>query len=222
MRAVNLLPKEPAGHRKKVPSGQVLLASTAPLVAAAFVYLGFSYEHAKVSDVKATVDVARAELSGLGPAASVASAGQQLAVQRTTRLRALQDAVGRRVAWDGTLDQIARVLPPDVWVTELDAQSPTPTSISATSGATSSTTTESTTTTTSATTTTAAPPVAPSAAFSLSGYAFTNADVAQLLARLALVPSLSDVALVSTAGVTISNKPVVQFQISADVVAGAS
>ncbi len=77
--AVNLLPREPAGHRKRMPSGQVLLAGTAPLLAAAFVYLGFTYEHAKVSDVKATVDVASAELSGLGPAASVASAGQQLA-----------------------------------------------------------------------------------------------------------------------------------------------
>jgi Tfp pilus assembly protein PilN len=223
MRAVNLLPREPAGHRKRMPSGQVLLASTAPLLAAAFVYLGFTYEHAKVSDVRATVDVASAELSGLGPAASVASAGQQLAAQRTTRLRALQDALNRRVAWDGTLGQIARVLPPDVWVTELNAQSPTPTSVSATSGATSSsTTTDSTTTTTSTTTTPAPPPAAPSAAFSLSGYALTNADVAQTLARVALVPTLTDVALVSTAVVTIGNKPVVQFQISANIVAGAS
>jgi Tfp pilus assembly protein PilN len=223
MRAVNLLPREPAGHRKRMPSGQVLLAGTAPLVAAAFVYLGFTYEHAKVSDVKATVDVASAELSGLGPAASVASAGQQLAALRSTRLRALQDTLTRRVAWDGTLGQVARVLPPDVWVTELTAQSPTPTNVSSTVGASSASTTTSSATTTSGTTTTAAPPPAPaSAAFALSGYAFTNAEVAQVLARLALIPSLTDVALVSTASVTIGNKPVVQFQIGANIVAGAS
>lgn len=221
MRAVNLLPREPAGHRKRIPSGQVLLAGTVPLLAAAFVYLGFSYEHAKVSDVKATVDVATAELSGLGPAASVASAGQQLAVQRSTRLRALQDALSRRVAWDGTLGQVARVLPPNVWVTALTAQSPTPTNISSTTGAASSSTTTGSTTTTGTTTTAAPPPAPATAAFSLSGFAFTNAEVAQVLARLALIPSLTDVALVSTASVTITNKSVVQFQINANMVAVA-
>ncbi len=221
MRAVNLLPREPAGHRKRMPSGQVLLAGTAPLLAAAFVYLGFSYEHAKVSDVKATVDVASAELSGLGPAASVASAGQQLAVQRSTRLRALQDALSRRVAWDGTLGQVARVLPPNVWVTALTAQSPTPTNISSTVGAASSSTTTGSTTTTGTTTTAAPPPAPAAAAFSLSGFAFTNAEVAQVLARLALIPSLTDVALVSTASVTLTNKSVVQFQINANMVAVA-
>jgi Tfp pilus assembly protein PilN len=221
MRAVNLLPREPAGHRKRIPSGQVLLAGTAPLLAAAFVYLGFSYEHAKVSDVKATVDVASAELSGLGPAASVASAGQQLAVQRSTRLRALQDALSRRVAWDGTLGQVARVLPPNVWVTALTAQSPTPTNISSTVGAASSSTTTGSTTTTGTTTTAAPPPAPAAAAFSLSGFAFTNAEVAQVLARLALIPSLTDVALVSTASVTLTNKSVVQFQINANMVAVA-
>ena len=221
MRAVNLLPREPSGHRKRMPAGQVLLAGTAPLVAAALVYVGFTYEHAKVSDAKATVDVARTELSGLGPAATVAAAGQQLAVERNIRFRALEDALGRRVAWDATLNQVARVLPTDMWVSQLDAQSPTPTSVSATPSATSSSST--TTTTTTSTTTTPAPtPSAPAAAFLLSGYAFSNAGVAQVLARLALVPTLKNVALVSTALIGLGGKQVVQFQISATIVAGSA
>ena len=223
MRAVNLLPREPAGHRKRLPSGQVLLAGTAPLVAASLVYVGFTFEHAKVSDVRANVDVAHAELSGLGPAASVASAGQQLAVQRRSRLRALQNALGRRVAWDATLDQVSRVLPPNVWISELDAQSPTPTAVTATAGATSSGTDSTTTTSTTTTETTpAAAPAAPSAAFSMSGYAFTNEGVAQTLARLALVPTLTNVRLVSTASVAVGGKQLVQFQLTAAMVGGRS
>jgi Tfp pilus assembly protein PilN len=225
MRAVNLLPRQPAGHRKRLPSGQALLAGTAPLVAAAFVYVGFTYEHAKVSDARATVDVAKAELSGLGPAASVASAGQQLAVERKSRFQALQDALGRRVAWDATLDQVARVIPPNVWVTELDAQSPTPTAATAAPPADTSTTSSTTTTATTSTSTTSASPTAPApsaALFSLSGYAFTNEGVAQTLARLSLVPTLTNVTLVSTAAITIGSKQLVQFQLTATIVGGGS
>jgi Tfp pilus assembly protein PilN len=138
----------------------------------------------------------------------------------------LQDALGRRVAWDATLNQVARVLPPDMWLTELDAQSPTPTTISATSGATSSSASSTSTTTTSTTTTTdSTPPPVPAAAsaiFSLSGYAFTNEGVAQVLARLALVPTLTNVTLVSTASMAIGTKQVVQFQVSAAIVEAAS
>jgi Tfp pilus assembly protein PilN len=219
MRAVNLLPRGPSGHRKRMPAGQVLLAGTEPLVAAALVYVGFPYEHAKVSDAKATVDVARTELSGLGPAATVAAAGQQLASERNVRFQALEHALGRRVAWDETLDQVARVLPTDMWVSQLNAQSPTPTSVSATPSATSS---SSTTTTTSTTTTPAPTPSAPTAAFLLSGYAYTNAGVAQVLARLALVPTLKNVALVSTAVIGLGSKQVVQFQLTATIVPGAA
>jgi Tfp pilus assembly protein PilN len=228
MRAVNLLPVESAAQQKRLAGGQVLLAATAPLVAAALIYVGFTYEHAKVSDVRATVQVAQAELSGLGPAATVATAGRQLAGERTSRFQALRDALGRRFPWDTTLDQVARVLPPDVWLTELDAQSPTPTTVSSTSGATSSSDASSTTTSTTATTTTSSadspPPVtvAAPAIFSLSGYALTNEGIAQALARLALVPTLTNVALVSTASIAIGAKQVVQFQISASIAGSAS
>ena len=111
MRAVNLLPSEPSRRRKQMPSGQVLLASTAPLIAGTLVYLAFSFEQAKVSSARADLGVAQTELAGLRPAAAAGAASTQLASERTQRMLALQDALGHRVAWDNVLDQIARVLP---------------------------------------------------------------------------------------------------------------
>ena len=226
MRAVNLLPREPAGHRKRMPSGQVLLASTAPLVAAAFVYLGFSYEHAKVSDVRADRrrGARRAQRARARRHRS-ASAGQQLAVQRTSRFRALAGRarppcrVGRD-ARPGRARAAARRLgersstrsrrprpsasaaPPSAPADDHDVDHARP-----------------------ARRRRRRPPSAPAAAtaiFSMSGYAFSNADVAQMLARLALVPSLTNVTLVSTAAIVIGNKHVVQFQLTAYDRAGAA
>jgi Tfp pilus assembly protein PilN len=226
MRAVNLLPKESAGARKRIPSGQILLAATAPLAAAALVYIGFSVEHAKVVDARTTLDVARAELTGLAPAATAATAGAQLAGIRVQRFQELHDVLGHRVAWDVMLDQVSRVLPAGVWVTQLSAQSPTPSTASTAPAATSTatTTTDSSSSSSSDTTTTPAPVVpAPVAAiFAVSGYATNNVDVAQLLARLALVPTLSDVSLASTAAVQIGSHNVIQFVVNATVTAGVA
>jgi Tfp pilus assembly protein PilN len=210
MRAVNLLPSEPSRRRKKMPSGQVLLASTAPLVAATLVYLGFSFEQAKASGLRADLGVAQTELAGLQPLAAAGAASTQLASQRTQRLLALQDALGRRVAWDRILDQIARVLPANIWLTQLNAMSPTPTTAAPPPAP---TTTTSSGSSSSSSTTPVAP--APSALFTLTGYAYSHDDVAHLLARLALVPSLTNVTLGATSSATVGPKAVIQFTVNA-------
>lgn len=217
MRPVNLLPSEPSRRHKRMPSGQVLLASTAPLVAGALVYLGFSYEQSKVSGVRADLSVAQTELAGLRPAAAASAATAQLASQRTQRMLALQDVLGRRVAWDQILDQIARVLPPHIWVTQLDAMSPTPTTAAAAAPPSPTTTTSSSESSSSST---PVAPAAPSALFTLTGYAYSHDDVAHVLARLALVPSITDVTLGATSSATIGAKPVIQFTVNATMQRG--
>jgi Tfp pilus assembly protein PilN len=219
MRAVNLLPSEESRRRKKMPSGQVLLASTAPLVAATLVYLGFSFEQAKASGLRADLSVAQTELAGLRPAAAAGAASTQLASQRAERLLALQDALGRRVAWDRILDQIARVLPANVWLTQLNAMSPTPTTAAPPPAPTTTTSSSSS----SSTSTTPVAPAAPSALFTLTGYAYSHDGVAHLLARLALVPSLTNVTLGATSSATVGPKAVIQFTVNATMqAAGAS
>lgn len=219
MRAVNLLPSEPSRRRKKMPSGQVLLASTAPLVAGTLVYLAFSLEQAKVSSARADLGVAQTELAGLRPAAAAGAASTQLASERTQRMLALQDALGRRVAWDSILDQIARVLPANIWLTQLNALSPTPTTAAPPPAAPTTTTSSSGSSSGSSAATTVVP-AAPSAIFTITGYALSHDDVAQLLARLALVPSLTAVTLGSTSSATVGPKAVIQFTVNATMQPG--
>ena len=218
MRAVNLLPSEPSRRRKKMPSGQVLLASTAPLVAGTLVYLAFSFEQAKVSSARADLGVAQTELAGLRPAAAAGAASTQLASVRTQRMLALEDALGHRVAWDTVLDQVARVLPANTWLTQLNALSPTPTTAAPPPAA--PTTTSSSNSSSSSSGATTVVPAAPSAIFTITGYAYSHDDVAQLLARLALVPSLSDVTLGSTSSATVGTKAVIQFTVNATMQPG--
>ena len=63
-------------------------------------------------------------------------------------------------------------------------------------------------------------PAAPSAIFTITGYAYSHDDVAHLLARLALVPSLANVTLGSTSSATVGPKAVVQFTVNATMQAG--
>jgi Tfp pilus assembly protein PilN len=221
MRAVNLLPSEPSRRRKKMPSGQVLLASTAPLVAGTLVYLAFSFEQAKVSSARADLGVVQTELAGLRPVAAAGAASTQLASEKTQRLLALQDALGRRVAWDSILDQIARVLPANMWLTELNALSPTPTTAAPPPPAPTTTTSSGSSSASSSSSATTVVTAAPSAIFTITGYAYSHDDVAHLLARLALVPSLTDVTLGSTSSATVGPKAVVQFTVNATMQAGS-
>jgi Tfp pilus assembly protein PilN len=221
MRAVNLLPSEPSRRRKKIPSGQVLLAGLAPLVAGTLVYLGFSFEQAKVSSARADLGVAQTELAGLRPVAAAGAASTQLASQRTQRLLALQDALGRRVAWDRILDQVARVLPANVWLTQFNAMSPTPTTAAAPPPApTTTTSSNSSSSSSSSSSATNVVSAAPSALFTLTGYAYSHDDVAHLLARLALVPNLTDVTLGATSSATVGAKAVIQFTVNATMQGG--
>ena len=219
MRAVNLLPREDASSRRRLPRTPVLLAGTAPLIAAALVFLGYSLEHAKVVDARANVAVARTELAGLGPSLTAASAGAQLAAERASRLAALKDGVGRRVAWDTVLDQVSRVLPAGVWLTALTAESPTPATAAVAAPPATTTTADGSSSSSSSSSSASSNVVTPTAAtpavFTVSGYASSHADVASALARLALVPSLSNVTLQSTSTVTIGSRQLVQFSLGA-------
>ena len=215
MRAVNLLPREDASSRRRLPRTPVLLAGTAPLIASALVFLGYSLEHAKVVDARANVAVARTELAGLGPSLTAASAGAQLAAERASRLAALKDGVGRRVAWDTVLDQVSRVLPAGVWLTALSAESPTPATAAVAAPPATTTTSDGSSSSSSASSNVVTPTAATPAVFTVSGYASSHADVASALARLALVPSLSNVTLQSTSTVTIGARQLVQFQLGA-------
>lgn len=192
MQAVNLLPHDAYAPKQRLPYAPVVLAATVPLLAVALVYLGHSIEHSKVTDRQGALAVLQSQIEALKPSPALASRSSLVAGERSGRKSELDAALAKRIPWDVTFDQLARVLPANAWLTHLTALSPTP-ATSATAATTSPT------------------------ALTLQGYTYTEDDVAAVLSRLALVPGLADVAL-SSAGLTqAGTKELVQFTITAAV-----
>jgi Tfp pilus assembly protein PilN len=217
MRAVNLLPREPKLGRKRL-STVAQLALVAPFVVASLLTAGYLLSSAKVNDRKGTLSALQGELALLPAPPPAPVVNTELALQRDQRIAALSTALDGRLAWDRVLREISAVLPGDVWLTTLTAEHSTPPPAPATT--TDATTTESTTTTTS--TTPAPAPVAPPTAgpLNIAGYTYSQEGVARLLTRLAVVPALQDVTLLSSQRTTVGGRRVFTFSIKADVRSG--
>lgn len=194
MRAVNLLPLDAYAPKERLPYARLVLAGTAPVLAGALVYLGYSVEHSKVADRQIVLSAAQSQIASAGPSPELALQAGVVSGERSAREAELADALSKEIQWDVIFGQISRVIPANVWLTSLNAQSPTPaSSIVAVSGA---------------------GPV------TIQGETESLADVATVLTRLALIPSLTNVALTSagTAPATAAgSKSLVQFGITASV-----
>jgi Tfp pilus assembly protein PilN len=208
MRAVNLLPKELVAERRALP-GFVGVAGAAavPLIAVVLVVIGYSRAHstvkaeqAQLAAAQAAATAAASRAAASAASASVPPAEAALAAVRTQRLSALRAVLGKEMPWDVTLGQLARVLPTGVWLSDLTASSPVSEG--------------SATTTTSSSST---PPSGGGTTFTIDGYGHSEADVAQLLQRLQLLPVLTNVSLATASQTTIGKTSVVQFQITATV-----
>ena len=90
----------------------------------------------------------------------------ELEEEKNARIGALSAALAGRLAWDRVLREVSLVLPDDVWLSSLSATAPV--------GASASTV---------------------AAGFSINGQTYSHDGVARLLARLAIVPHLSNVQL---------------------------
>src|SRR6266852_6369037 len=137
MRAVNLLPREPKRSRKQL-TVVAQLAIVSPFVVGSLLAAGYLLASSNANDKKVTLQALQAELSALPAPAPVPQTNPELAAQRDQRIAALSSALQGRLAWDRILRQISAVLPGDVWLTTLSAQSPPP--IATASTATTSTT----------------------------------------------------------------------------------
>ncbi len=195
MRAVNLLPPESFAPKKRVPNASYIFGAMLPVLAGACVFLGWSYEHSKVVDRQNDLGAVEATIAQLRPTQTLRDEASRIGSDRASRETALNAVLANQIPWDVSLGQIARVLPGDVWLTSLTAQSPTPSGSVSTPGTASAT--------------------ASPTGFTIQGYTFSHDSVALLLERLALVPSLSGVTLSSTSSNTVGKTPVIQFNVSA-------
>jgi Tfp pilus assembly protein PilN len=198
MEAVNLLPAYARpGHPwaavgRDLSARRVLKAgSVVACVAVVGLGLGYAYERSVVNDRRATLADVQAEVAVADAKAAPFRSAQAAAA---ARLAAAGTVSEQRVAWERLLADVSSVLPKQVYLQSLSVQSPTPLA----PGAIPAPTTPAPGTPTPATT--------GAAGFSATGVASSHVRVALVLDRLASLPWLSNVTLVSTVngGTTLS------------------
>jgi Tfp pilus assembly protein PilN len=201
MEAVNLLPLEhktkankrstPADNldsRKTLRTGG--LAALAVLVLVGALY---GYEHTVISSKKSALAKDQAALAEIKPKADAIKAAQ---ASTAARVSVIANVTSSRMNWDRALNEFARIVPTDSFLTSLSFDAPVQTaSIVAPAAVPTTTATDSTGSTDS----TVTPPAAPvgSSTLNVSGTASGTVGVARVMDRFALVPWLSNVALVS-------------------------
>jgi Tfp pilus assembly protein PilN len=226
MRAVNLLPREAVTTETNSLLSMIPIvgALLVPIIACGLVVMGYSSAKSLVGSRSSELANLEAAMPATIPA-KVAAAAPELGIINASigaRESALTGALATEMPWDTTLNDIAREIPSGVWLTSLSAASPVNPSVAAAAAAAAAAAPPATTTTTADSTTTPVatpPPAAPasSAAFGISGTAETEQELAELISRLELLPSLADVTLTSATTSQINSKDVVQFNITANV-----
>ncbi len=190
MRAVNLLPtkKEIRERRRQAPVA-ALGGVVAAVALTAVLALWFLSASSGVSERQSELDALRAEQASIPAPIPRDTSGDVLQQEKAARVTALTAALGSRIAWDRVLREVSLVTPNDVWLTTLQASSPSAAA-----------------TTTSGT-----------GAFTISGRTYSHESVARVLGRLQLVPDLDLVKLEKSTLNKVEGKDIVEFTISAAV-----
>jgi Tfp pilus assembly protein PilN len=228
MRAVNLLPapraekRQADGPARAQRTKTVALAAAAVLVLiAALLAVAFVQARSHASDRQKTLDGLQAKSAAL-QASAAASAAR--ASKSQAHMAAVTTAASGRVAWDGLLNQLSRVMPSGAWLESMQTNSTSSTSSSSSSSSSSaspSSTSEGSAVVTSnglssSSSSSSAASQSPTSVVQ-TGYARSQDIVAQALSRLALMPTLSDIALQSTERTDVGNHKAIQFTINANV-----
>lgn len=173
MRAVNLLPRDDAGHGRKIPPLPVLAGCVGTVVVAALTAVLFLSASAGVANKQHALERAQAELAAIPAPVPAAPVVAQLPQQRQTRITALSTALGQRVAWDRLLREVSQVVPNDVWLVTMNALAPSlaPAPVAG------------------------APTTGTQQGFTVTGCTYSQDSVARFLARLSIVPDLTAMTL---------------------------
>ena len=178
MRAVNLLPKDDAAQGRKAPPLPVIVACVGVVLVSALLAVMYLSASSKVSDEKRSLQQAQSEYASIPTPPAPPAIVSQLPKEQQARVTALAAVLGQRVDWDRLLREVSQVLPSDVWLVTLNAQSPSylPPAASSSTGVLS----------------------ALPQGFIVTGCTYSQDSVARFLARLDLIPDLTDMTLGSS------------------------
>jgi Tfp pilus assembly protein PilN len=188
MRAVNLLPRDD-GRARSRQTNPVAVGGVAAFVAMTAILAAlFLITSAGVADKQERLDAAQERLAATPVPPPAPASASALEQEKGQRITALSAALAKRMAWDRVLRELSLVLPEDVWLSTLSAKAP------------------------------AQAAGAPAAGFTITGQTYSHDGVARLLARLAVVPHLSNIQLQhSSQAASEGGRKVVEFSIQAVV-----
>jgi Tfp pilus assembly protein PilN len=204
MDAVNLLPLENKIRAKKRATPADKLDSRKTLRAgglaalALVVMLGalYGYERNVVNSKKTALAKDQAALAAIKPKADAIKEAQ---ASTAARLSVIANVTSSRMNWDRALNDFARVVPTDSFLTTLSVDAPVQTASIVTPIAPTTPDPTSTDTTTDASTVAPVAPASGTSTLTVAGSAPGTVAVARVLDRLALIPWLADVTLGSAA-----------------------
>jgi len=195
MRAVNLLPVEERGGRRRPPAAPVAVAGLGVILASVLA-VGFFSASGKVDEREQELTVLERQVAAARRAAKPAKPVRRgRSAERNKRLTALNDALGKRLAWDRVLRDVSLVLPDDVWLSSLKAGEP------GAAGASS----------------TPATPTPSALTVTFTGFTYSQEGVARLLTRLGLAPELTNVRLQQSSVTEVGRQEIFGFTVLADV-----
>jgi Tfp pilus assembly protein PilN len=174
VRAVNLLPGDEANQGRKVPPLPVLAGCVGTVLISALLAVMFLSASAGVAKKQRALEQIQAAYAAIPAPVPASPVVAELPQQRQTRVTALATVLGQRVAWDRLLREVSQVVPSDVWLVTLNALAP---SISP------------------ANTATPAAGAEPQQSFMVTGCTYSQDSVARFLARLSVVPDLTNMTL---------------------------
>jgi Tfp pilus assembly protein PilN len=202
MRAVNLLPIDDRGGRRRPPAAPLAVAGVGVLLASVLA-AGFFSASGKVDEREQELAAVERQLAAARRAAkpSKPAARRGRATERDQRLTALNDALAKRLAWDRVLRDVSLVLPDDVWLSSLRADAPA----EAEAGSEPAT-------------------AAAGRTLTFTGFTYSQESVARLLRRLGLSRELGNVRLQQSSVTEVGREEIFGFTVLADVKAtgGAS
>lgn len=209
MRAINLLPRdEKRGTGPTISTPVAITALGGLIVVTALLGMLIVSAHGSVKARQLELSQKDAELAAVPvPAQKQLQQQDALVTDKAGRVSALNSALAKRVAWDRVLREFALVLPDDVWLLSLSAKAPTLAATTPTAPA-SPTSTDSSTTT---------PALGGDLGFNIEGYTYSHDAVARLLSRLAVVPDLEHVQLVTSERSKLGARTIIHFRVAANV-----
>jgi len=193
MPRVNLVPKE---ERTREARRQLYIVPVGGAIAlAGLMAISFYYYNNQVDNAEQQLREMQAKNDGLQKQVAELDRYQDVKNKKQAQLNVVTSVYGQRQRWSRMLDDLAFVIPEDVWLTSINAKAP---GAEAAAGA-------------------SASGGANLRDVAIDGYTYEMPTVAIFIIRLGLIPSLTDVTLESAEKVELSNRLVTKFRITASI-----